>query len=83
MALLDYDKLIKSLQQGKQSELSTAACDPQEPVEQGPHCPCPDKCAGCYAVGELSGRELFIHPPKASVEWEAWLKRWEPKGPMQ
>ena len=48
-----------------------------------PRCPGPDKCAGCYSVGILDGRERFIHPPRASAEWQSWLKRWEPKGRTQ
>jgi hypothetical protein len=35
--------------------------------------------AGCYEIE--AGRR--IHPPRASAEWEAWLKRWEPKGKVQ
>lgn len=49
----------------------------------GPNCPGHDKCAGCYSVGVLDGRERFIHPPVASAEWEVWLKRWEPRGRIQ
>lgn len=36
-------------------------------------------CAGCYDIGD----GLKIHPPKASAEWEAWLRKWEPKGKVQ
>ena len=48
-----------------------------------PECPGPDKCVGCYSVGVLDGRERLIHPPGASADWKAWLKRWEPKGHAQ
>ena len=54
----------------------------QEPVERA-GCPGPEQCAGCYSVGVIDGQERFIHPPKASAEWEVWLKRWEPKGRTQ
>jgi hypothetical protein len=61
---------------------TAAVCDP--PVEKsGSLCPGPDVCGGCYSVGVLDGRERFIHPPKASAEWETWLKRWQPKGRIQ
>jgi hypothetical protein len=43
-----------------------------------PACASPE-CVGCYRVE--AGRE--IHAPRASEEWEAWLKRWEPKGKVQ
>jgi hypothetical protein len=33
-------------------------------------------CAGCYSVGEIDGRERFIHPPKASPEWLEWSAKW-------
>jgi hypothetical protein len=56
---------------------------PAEPSMSGPHCPGPDVCAGCYSVGIMDGRERFIHPPKPSPDWKAWLKRWEPKGRIQ
>lgn len=54
-----------------------------EPAECGPQCPGSDKCAGCYSVGVLDGRERFIHPPRASAEWGAWLRRWRPTGRTQ
>lgn len=61
---------------------TAAVCDP--PVEKsGSLCPGPDVCGGCYSVGVLDGRERFIHPPKASPEWGAWLKLWQPKGRIQ
>ncbi len=31
--------------------------------------PGPEKCAGCYSVGIMDGRERFVHPPKVSQEW--------------
>ena len=31
--------------------------------------PGPEKCAGCYSVGIMGGRERFVHPPKVSQEW--------------
>lgn len=37
-------------------------------------CPGPQKCAGCYAIP--GGR--FIHPPRVSEEWKAWLNQWHP-----
>ena len=40
-------------------------------------------CASCYSVGVIDGRERFIHPPKASLQWQEWLRRWEPKGKPQ
>jgi len=40
-------------------------------------------CAGCYSIGAVDGRERFIHPPKASAEWEEWLRKWQPKGKAQ
>lgn len=43
-----------------------------------PLCGSPD-CAGCYEA--KPGKR--IHPPQASVEWEQWLRRWEPKGKPQ
>jgi hypothetical protein len=46
----------------------------------GTHCPGPAYCGGCYLVGVIDGRERFIHPPKVSQEWTAWLQKWEPKG---
>jgi hypothetical protein len=36
-------------------------------------------CAGCYSVGTIDGRERFIHPPKASEEWQEWFRKWQPK----
>lgn len=40
-------------------------------------------CAGCYSIGEIDGRERFMHPPKSSPEWLAWrakcdLAEWQP-----
>ncbi len=41
------------------------------------------ECAGCYSIGVIDGRERFIHPPKPSPEWKAWLERWQPKSKPQ
>jgi hypothetical protein len=66
------------------TSITQAASDALKPSEeQNPYCPGSDLCAGCYSIGVLDGRERFIHPPKPSTEWEAWLKRWEPKGRIQ
>ena len=36
-------------------------------------CPGPEKCAGCYAVGVVDGRERFLHPPKGKpIDWSRW-----------
>lgn len=59
------------------------SCDTPEPPSRSPQCPGPEVCAGCYSVGVIDGRERFIHPPKASPEWKAWLERWQPKGKVQ
>lgn len=61
---------------------SVTSVPPQlaKPSESGGHCPGPDRCAGCYSVGILDGLERFIHPPRASAEWEEWLSRWQPSG---
>ena len=32
-------------------------------------CPGPEKCAGCYSVGVVDGKERFLHPPKAAMRW--------------
>lgn len=40
-------------------------------------------CGGCYSVGVIDGKERFLHPPKISDDWEEWLARWKPKGPVQ
>jgi hypothetical protein len=55
---------------------------PAESLPGLPPCGAPH-CGGCYSVGEINGRERFIHPPKASAEWEAWLRKWPPKGKVQ
>jgi hypothetical protein len=65
------------------TQTSTAVCDRLEPTAGNGECPGPEQCAGCYSVGVIDGRERFIHPPKASADWEAWLKRWGPKGRIQ
>lgn len=39
-----------------------------------------ESCAGCYSVEGPDGKPRRIHPPKASADWEAWLRRWQPKG---
>ena len=39
-----------------------------------------ESCAGCYPVDGPDGTPRRIHPPKASVDWEEWLRSWEPKG---
>lgn len=52
---------------------------PSDPVAP---CGSPD-CAGCYSIGAIEERERFIHPPKASAEWEEWLRKWQPKGKTQ
>lgn len=56
---------------------------PGELPARSPQCPGPELCAGCYSIGAIDGRERFIHPPKASPEWKAWLERWQPKGKTQ
>jgi hypothetical protein len=96
---MDYLAILKNLDSGKADARSMKAvaeepCNEsnelnekrpvhaQEPVERA-GCPGPEQCAGCYSVGVIDGRERFIHPPKASADWEAWLKRWGPKGRIQ
>lgn len=60
-------------------------CEPAEssPDTVCPSCPGPERCAGCYSLGVIDGRERFIHPPKPSREWEAWLRKWQPRGKVQ
>lgn len=53
-----------------------------EPAEST-GCPGLERCAGCYSVGSIDGRERFIHPPQASPDWQAWLRCWLPKGRIQ
>lgn len=88
---MDYLAILKTLDSTK-SESDTAATgtavagppyELNELNELSPACPGPDVCAGCYSVGVIDGRERFIHPPKASADWQAWLKRWQPRGRTQ
>lgn len=47
----------------------------------GPSAPCGSaNCAGCYSVAGPDGTQRQLHPPKASTDWEEWLRRWQPKG---
>ena len=57
---------------------------PQAEGPGDPVAPCGSHhCAGCYSIGEVEGRERLIHPPKASREWEEWLRKWPAKGKAQ
>jgi TubC N-terminal docking domain len=68
-------ELKERLRQHKAEVLATLKAHPQ--------CPGLEKCVGCYSIGVVGGSERFIHPPKASEDWEAWMRRWEPKGRVQ
>ena len=62
-------------------QTSSAADDPQPNLQKEDElvtCGSPE-CAGCYDVGQ--GNK--IHPPKMGADYFCWLKRWEPKGPVQ
>ena len=70
-------ELVEVLKQHK-GEILTVLQSRQPATSYG-LCPGPDKCGGCYSVGVIDGRERFIHPPKVSPEWNAWLTKWQPK----
>ena len=70
-------ELLAALKQRK-AEILTAL-QSERPATGYGLCPGPDKCGGCYSVGVIDGRERFIHPPKVSPDWRAWLTKWQPK----
>lgn len=39
-----------------------------------PGCPGAGVCAGCYEVAP----GVSLHPPQATSEWQAWLRKWQP-----
>jgi hypothetical protein len=89
---MDYLAILKSLDSGKGEAANgkPALVEQSDEIDElyekspfQPTCPGTERCAGCYSVGLLDGRERFIHPPRASAEWEAWLRKWEPKGGTQ
>ena len=64
--------LVKALKQWKAEIIATLTGSATTGFGQ---CPGPQKCGGCYSIP--GGR--FIHPPKVSEEWKAWLTKWQPK----
>ena len=63
---------LRAISKPEPSHASEAA--PPHPLEAS--APCGSlHCAGCYEVEP--GR--FIHPPKPSEEWLAWLANWQPR----
>ncbi|HZT71726.1 MAG TPA: hypothetical protein VFC10_18495 [Terriglobia bacterium] len=72
---------LRALSQPDRQESNLRVYTP--PDRNSPGCPGPELCAGCYSVGIIDGRERFIHPPRASEEWLAWLARWQPRGKLQ
>jgi hypothetical protein len=62
--------------------IAPARTPAQNPAQNlGPLASCGSaNCAGCYSVAGPDGMPRRIHPPKASTDWEEWLRRWQPKG---
>lgn len=54
------------------------ALQSKQPATDCGLCPEPDRCQGCYSIGVIDGRKRFLHPPRVSREWRAWLERWQP-----
>lgn len=73
--------LLPRLREHKPEILALLQSRARDPERAG--CPGPDACAGCYSVGVVDGVERFIHPPKSSPEWGAWLQRWRAEGRVQ
>ena len=62
-------ELVEALARHK-AEILAAVQSGQPATSQ---CPGPEKCAGCYSIGVLDGRERFIHRPKGKpVDWTGW-----------
>ena len=70
---------LASSQSHPRATVETRMGLPETGAAKAARCGSP-KCAGCYSVGVIDGRERFIHPPKASEGWGEWFRKWDPKG---
>ena len=67
-------ELVEALREHKAEIL--AALPTEQQATGYSQCPGPEKCAGCYPIH--GGR--YLHPPKPSQSWRAWLRKWQPEG---
>jgi hypothetical protein len=62
----------------EKNEISSPATPESPKVAGGELARCGSaNCAGCYSVGEIDGRERFVHPPRPSPEWLVWRAKWD------